>query len=924
MSNKNFLHTIVAPNLTDSNFGQSIQTQFNNINTNFQRLVSAAYLSGQDGNDVVVNDVPIYTEKITFIDRNTNIVKVYDTIDVINDFLNVDDVNYDFVVANDVEDKYAFLYDILQQAVFTDFGLQLVETIFSEHTFNLTYHRVTSIVDGVEVVHANLVYVLFNEDLEQMFPSYSDTKKYPIWLAFVYNPFVRMFAIHDIDTDTITNICATQLYYFYDARIGSIQLLDDKYTANDFTDYTSFITISSERNADGEYEINGTYTMSKSQDLPTLYYDNDAQEFCWRMNGLETNITAQGVKGDKGDSAGCWFCRGTASTVDNNGVTMINAKLISYYTTDETGNLILRSVNDENCEIKNGDFVCVDVYNSDATNNATYFDTIFGNVEVGTQVTGDSASLVYRVVRPYDTSIMSMITKSPTLLYDYLKKISTHQDNNLLLPDTLHGLFIPSTYQGRQGIESEPFLHAINVHPKSSTSLNDILMIHPVDINDMIGQTSSTIPTKMVEMKPEIQIEGYAGVVLKDGVDLKIAKDDSSNEYIDIKDTLKLVEKPVGSKYLTCETSKELYESRYYTALPLDFNKSYKYKAMSDYFKKSVTLLLDPSYVESIGDLGGIPRLRPKPENLGSNWNNVKYRDYKNGPIKRSVIFEMISKGTLNGEDTNNYYRYNCVFNFGLKFERDGNIYVETEKDMSDSRYEYTIQSYNIFKAMTMLKSDMNNIHVNCIGSSTEDFNIHISNATYTDNGYSMIYFGCVVDDRYNNQNVCYGNKTFGVLDYIYDDINCNVIIRLSTATATNDNVENLIQETNVNGVKLCNVYKLYSENYSIGGEDTVMLSKKLLPVPLNYDADILFFLNDYKDYPRKFFNGLYNIFNWPHTMDINHKAYYANDYDLENPTMMVDLFFMNFMDEKDLEPTYNDFINQFDPVYSMVIKKII
>lgn len=920
MSNKNFLHTIVAPNLTDSNFGQSIQTQFENINTNFQRLVSAAYLSGQDGNDVVVKDVPIYTENITVLDRTTNEIKVYDTIDVINEFLNADDVSYDFVIADGQENKYEFLYDILQQAVFTDFGLQLVETIFSEQPFTLEHHMLTYDVDGVETLASDLGHVLINEDLEYMFPSYSDTNRYPVWLAFVYSPVVRMFAIHDIDTDTITNICATQLYYFYDARIGSIQLLDDKYSANDFTDYTSFITISSNKNANDEYEINGTYTMSKSQDLPTLYYDNDAQEFCWKMNGIETNITAQGVKGDKGEPAGCWFCRGVATTVQENNDPMISVRLISYYTTDETGTIILRSVNDENCEIKNGDFVCIDVYNSNTTNNSTYFDTIFGNVNVYTETTGDSSQLTYNVTRPYYTSVMSMINNSPTLFYDYLTRISTRNSGNLL-PDTLHGLFIPSTYQGRP-TNPEPFLHAINVYPRSSTSINDILMIHPVDTNDMFGQIDSTIPTKMVNMKPEIHIEGYLGVVLKDGVDLKMAKDDSPDEYIDIKDTLKLIEKPVGSKYLTCETSKELYESLYYTALPLDFNKSYKYKAMSDYFKKTVTLLLDPSYVESVGNVGDIPRLRMKPENLGSNWNNVKYRDYKNGTIKRSVIFEMISKGTMDGEDPNNYYRYNCVFNFGRKYESRGNVYVETEKDVSDSRYEYTIQSYNIFKAMTMLKSDMNNVHVNCIGSSTENFNIHISKTTYTDNGYSMVYFGCVVNDRYVNQNICYGDKTFGVLDYIYDDINCNVIIRLSTATAQDDNVDNLEQETNANGVKLCDVYKLYSENYQLM-DDYALLSKKLLPVPLNYNTDDLFYLNDNND-TRKFFNGLYNIFNWPNTMDINHKAYHFLDEDLKNPTMMVDLFFMNFMDDKDLQPTYNDFINQFDPVYSMVIKEII
>jgi hypothetical protein len=887
--------------------------------------VSAAYLSGQDGNDVVVKDVPIYTDIITFVDRTTNKVNVYNTIDVINEFLNADVVNYDFVIAKDADDKYAFLYSILQQAVFTEFGLQLVETIFSKH-FQLTYRRITSSVDGVVVVHSNLGYVLINQDLEQEFPSYSDTNKYPVWLSLVCSPLVRMFAIHDIDTDTTTNICATQLYYFYDARIGSIQLLDDKYSANDFTDYTSFITISSEKNADGDYEINGTYTMSKSQDLPTMYYDNDAQEFCWKMNGIETNITAQGVKGDKGEPAGCWFCRGVADTIQENADPMISVRLTTYYTTDNEGNLILRNVTAEDCEIKNGDFVCVDVYNSNTTNNSTYFDTIFGNVQVGTQVTGDSAVLVYRVVRPYYTSVMSMINNSPTLFYDYLTRISTHIGDDDMLPDTLHGLFIPSTYQGRNANNPEPFLHAINVYPRSQTNINDILMIHPVDNNDIIGQIDSIIPTKMVDRKPEIQIEGYAGVVLKDGVQLRMAKDNSSDEYINIKDTLALIKRPVGSKYLTCETSKELYDSRYYTALPLDFNKSYKYKAISNYFKKSVSLLLDPAYVTTYGHLFDMPQLRLKSENLGTNWNNVKYRDYSDGSIKRSVIFEMISKGTMDGDNINNYYRYNCVFNFGIKYERNGTTFINLEKDMSDTTYSSTIQSYNIFKAMTMMKSDMNNVMVNCIGTSTEDFKIHIAKATYTDNGYSMLYFGCVVDDSYDDVSVCYPDKIYGNLDYIYDDINCNVIIRLSTATAPNDDVDNLIQETNANGVKLCDAYKLYSQHYE-SGMDYVILSKKLLPVPLNYDTDMFFYQNEFdnlENHSPKFFNGMYNIFNWPNSMEVNHNSYDMLDDEKKHPTMSVDLFFMNFMDDKNAPTSYNDFINQFDPVYSMVIKEII
>lgn len=513
MSNRNFLHTIVAPNLTETEFGQSIQTQFENINTNFQRLVSAAYLSGQDGNDVVINDVPIYyNEKIlTVVDSTTDTEKEYYTIDAINEFLNVDDVNYEFVIAENVDDKYAFLYNILQQAKFTDFGLQLVKTIFGD------------VGNTIKT----------NGNLEVLFPSYSsysseidNTNKYPIWLAFVCNPFVRMFAIHDIDTDTITNICATQLYYFYDARIGSIQLLDDKESANNFTDYTSFIMISSEKNDDGDY----VYAMSKSQDLPTLYYDNDAQEFCWKMNGIETNITAQGVRGNKGEPAGCWFCRGKGKTeeMDLNGdgkkITMITVNLSSYYTNkiDENGNITLRPVNND-CEIKNGDFVCVDVYNDDIMNNTTYFDTIFGNVNVSIENNGDSLTNTYTVTRPYHTSIMSMIKKSPIALYEYLKNI----DGNVG-EDALHGLFVPS-------YSSSDNIHMMNSAYDDENKIEQ-LVIHPVNkdyANGSLNLTDKNIPTSILSEteKPNLVIDGYASVEMKSS-DLNVGGDVNVSQNI--------------------------------------------------------------------------------------------------------------------------------------------------------------------------------------------------------------------------------------------------------------------------------------------------------------------------------------------------------------------------------------------------------
>lgn len=514
MSDNKFLHTIVAPNLTEANFGQSIKTQFENINTNFQRLVSAAYLSGQDGNDVVINDVMIYEDNVSVVDRENNVVNTYKTLDVINEFLNVDDVNFNFVIANGQDNKYEFLYDIISQMVFTDFGFQLVETIFNDTSITRNDRSLYVIEDGVEV-EKYLGYILINEDLEYMFPRYSDDNRFPIWLAFVYNPIVRMFAIHDTDTDTITDICATQLYYFYDARIGSIQLLDEKENAYNFNDYTSFITISSQKD-DNEYVINGSYTMYKSQDLPTLYYDNDAQEFCWKLNGIESNVTAQGVKGDKGDSAGCWFCRGTGIIQNiNSNNPYITVNLISYYTTNETGDLILRNVNSVDCEIKNGDFVCVDAYNSDETNNTTYFDTIFGNVEVSENLSGDSMVKVYKVTRPYYTSIVSILNASPVLLYNQLSSIY-----GVGTADALHGLFVPSS------TSHDEYVHMLNSGISNET---ETLTLHPVansqsNKNAYGALLQENVPSLQLENKPKFIIDGYDSVNLE-SADLNVDGD---------------------------------------------------------------------------------------------------------------------------------------------------------------------------------------------------------------------------------------------------------------------------------------------------------------------------------------------------------------------------------------------------------------
>lgn len=449
-----FLHKIVAPQLTDANFGQNLAEQFTNINMNFQRLASAAYLTGQQGNDVIIKRMDIlYPVLSTEVDPDTG------------ERLPKRDENGNIVYS-----------DIL-----TQFGADLVNCIVNDSIFG---HGET--LDDIESTGG--------------FEPYSD-KQSAIDKGFLFtesikrNPYIDFFAIHDNDTLEDKLVCATQMYYFYDYRNGSLDLIDDvtdkmmndntdNPTYNDFNDYTCFIICT---------YANGEFKFEKSTHMPTLYFDSSRGEFCWKFNGIDSNITAQGVKGDKGDSAKCWFCKGIAEVRDG----IINCS-IDYVYTSAYGEI---NPKDERIagEFKVDDLCCVECYTSNDGINSTYFDTIFGNVQY------DSNNEMYYVSRDYDTSITNMIVKAnpQLILYNALNEIDTTY-NSSVMADSLHGLFLPSS--------DKSYLHAVNVSPRSTSSAvkSEEVIIHPVEPESIYGSINkSLIDTKQIDPKPSIIYDGY-------------------------------------------------------------------------------------------------------------------------------------------------------------------------------------------------------------------------------------------------------------------------------------------------------------------------------------------------------------------------------------------------------------------------------
>lgn len=452
VSTYKFLHKIVAPQLTDVNFGQNLAEQFTNINMNFQRLASAAYLSGQQGNDVIIKRMDIlYPELSDEVDPDTG------------ERLPNRDENGNIIYSD----------------VLTQFGADLVNCITGSDEFTDTD-------------------ILIDIDY-MIYQPYSDDKQAAIDKGFSFsesikrNPYIDFFAIHDNDTLEDKLVCATQMYYFYDYRNGSLDLIDDvtekmmdintdDNTRNDFNDYTCFIICT---------YANDEFKFEKSTHMPTLYFDSSRGEFCWKFNGIDSNITAQGVKGDKGDSAKCWFCKGNAEVRGG----IINCSITEVYTS-------YGSVNPKDIaeEFKVDDLCCVECYISNDRINSTYLDVIFGNVQY------DSDSEKYYVSRDYDTSIMNMMVNSTPqlILYNALNKIDTSFDNSVMT-DSLHGLFLPSS--------DRTYLHAVNVSPRgdlSASAANEEVFVHPVAPESIYGSVDkSTIGTKAIDPKPKIIYDGY-------------------------------------------------------------------------------------------------------------------------------------------------------------------------------------------------------------------------------------------------------------------------------------------------------------------------------------------------------------------------------------------------------------------------------
>lgn len=133
---------------------------------------------------------------------------------------------------------------------------------------------------------------------------------------------VAFYSYRDRDTNTeFLYLTSQQLFIFIDSRIGSVEdISTDQLTT--FKDLSCALTITARIKVDIHtgnelYEdTNSTYTVEKHNIIPTLYYDTQVREWCWRINDAQTRISAQGLKGQDGTNATCVVCKGVLQSTN--------------------------------------------------------------------------------------------------------------------------------------------------------------------------------------------------------------------------------------------------------------------------------------------------------------------------------------------------------------------------------------------------------------------------------------------------------------------------------------------------------------------------------------------------------------------------------------------------------------------------------
>lgn len=252
-------------------------------------------------------------------------------------------------------------------------------------------------------------------------------------------------------------------YVFIDGRIEDLnRYIKNHANAADiyknFYDFSTVVYGTAEYNGEDDVE-NWKWTLWRNDLVPKLYFDDNVNEFCWQVNGQQTGVTAQGIKGDDGYTPQSLMALGSRTgdiitidklqVIDTNGnVDYVGRNSTQVPVVDNTNNVDVVTLvwqedpsnSNKSVVIRNIDFVLV-FY--EATNHT---DEDTGNSPsnfafLGRPIIRDNGTVIISCAHNESDNIFDAIDKQ--VLRDYLNNIYNWNNGGTHYAD-LRGLYIPA------------------------------------------------------------------------------------------------------------------------------------------------------------------------------------------------------------------------------------------------------------------------------------------------------------------------------------------------------------------------------------------------------------------------------------------------------------------------------------------------
>lgn len=404
-------------------------------------------------------------------------------------FQNIDDnfkkiVSAPYLEGQEGNSVEAYDMTIVEDGELTEFGAAMMREILSDPS-----------IETISDITSNPIY-------NSVGPA-----QHTIYECLESSPTMKVLRTIDPDTNDVDRwICSAEYYCFIDMRIEDLGNSGYPSSQTTFIDYSCLVF--------AEYE-DGDWVFSKGNMMPTLYYSSEQSCFCWKVNGMETGIRAQGVKGDDGRPPKAAVVKGfgTVSDIGASKVVRIMVTEYSVFNThiDGGGELVVETSwgNIQDSGLQDGDLVVCIFTVTDPTYTMTYPDMIVANI----RITGEGESAVYTITAP-DINRMSSLWRSYLLFYackdiDY-KSTDMSKTKAMFIPSSSEGI-VHAIFQDDSGVE-----YSVNedVWTSEDTLGEDNLVFKKVKESKLVGEGSlgntMSETDQDTEYESKVKFKGYS------------------------------------------------------------------------------------------------------------------------------------------------------------------------------------------------------------------------------------------------------------------------------------------------------------------------------------------------------------------------------------------------------------------------------